>query len=517
MKNKISQVLVALALLSSTLVSLPSYANAQSAGEAASAEPFNYSALVEMAKGLAELEPRTPERIDQARLGKIEYDDYRDIRFRTEKALWHEERMFSIEYFHPGFLFTTAVQIEELENGRRIPIPFSPDLFSYDGTVGEKIPRKNGLEFVGIRMRYPLNKPKVQDEVGVFLGASYFRFLARDLTYGLSGRGLAVNTGEPGGEEFPVFTKFWLERPGSKDTQMVVLALLESRSVTGAYRFVISPGYKTEIETMMSLFFRNTDKKFGVAPLTSMFFRGENTRRRRNRDYRPEVHDSDGLLMRTGNDEFIWRAIDNPQGHVQTTRFSDYNPKGFGLLQRDREFASYLDTETRYHDRPSMWIEPIGEWGSGSVELVEIPTENEYNDNIVAYWVPKNLPSKHLQLRYRIVVDADGPTHSIGKVVRTLRAPVSEKKSNNSFAEKRFMIDFSGKELESLTAEQPVQAVLSVSDGSFSEERAERNPATGEWRLSFSASRKRDRAADMKVYLSLNGRKVSETWEYLWY
>jgi glucans biosynthesis protein len=469
-----------------------------------------------MAEKLAAGSSRPIKKFGSSELEGIEYDDYRDIRFRSELALWRDKSLFNIEFFHPGFLFSYPVKIEELDEGLRRPVVFSPELFSYDGKVGKQIPPRKSLDFVGLRIRYPLHHPDVQDEVGVFLGASYFRFLARDLIYGLSGRGLAVDTAEAGGEEFPYFTRFWLEKPGSKDNQFVVLGLLESASVAGAYRFVVAPGRSTSVEVTMSLFFRTRDKKYGIAPLTSMFYLGENTQGR-SRDYRPEIHDSDGLLSHTGGtNEWIWRALNNPRGHVQTTRFSDFNPRGFGLLQRDREFSSYLDTETRYHSRPSMWIEPIGDWGSGSVELVEIPTENEYNDNIVAYWVPKEIREDHLQLRYRIVVDADGPSHRLAKILRTLSANVAEKRAKESFVERRFMIDFGGEELSGLANDQPVTPVLSISDGSFSEEKAEKNPDTGEWRVSYTATRKRDRAADMKVYLSLNGRRISESWTYLW-
>jgi ribosomal protein S18 acetylase RimI-like enzyme len=232
--------------------------------------------------------------------------------------------------------------------------------------------------FSGVRLYAPINSVGQFDEFLVFQGASYFRSLGAGQHYGLSARGLAVDTGEPRGEEFPLFRTFWLERPQARAKAVTVHALLDGRSVVGAYTFRITPGPETRMHIKARLFPRRDIKVMGLAPLTSMFLFGP-TNRHRFDDYRSRVHDSDGLLMRTGNDRWLWRPLRNPR-ELQFSFFQDESPHGFGLQQRQRDLDQYHDWEARYDRRPSAWVEPIGDWGKGSIELAEIPTQREYAD-----------------------------------------------------------------------------------------------------------------------------------------
>ena len=216
---------------------------------------------------------------------------------------------------------------------------------------------------------------------------SYYRFLGRGQRYGLSARGLAIGAGAQVNEEFPFFREFWIETPDAASEHIVIHALLDGASATGAFRFDIFPGLETSVDASVTLFARKPIASLGMAPLSSMFLCGKNDHRFTD-DSRGELHDSDGLLMHTGAGEWIWRPLSNPAVPAVST-FIDNNPRGFGLLQRDRNFDDYQDLDLAYELRPTYWIEPREGWGEGGVQLVELPTEDESNDNIVAAWAPK--------------------------------------------------------------------------------------------------------------------------------
>ena len=295
-------------------------------------------------------------------LRELDYDAYRDIRFRPEKALWRAEKLpFELMFFHQGRAVPEPVRINVVEPAGERVVAFDPALFDY-GKNKLDPQTLRGLGFNGFRVHYAINKPGYKDEVVVFQGASYFRALGKGQSYGLSARGLAVDTAAAEGEEFPRFVEFWIERPRANATSLTIYALLDSRRVAGAYRFVLTPGAETTMQVTARLYLREKIGKLGIAPLTSMFAFGENQPGRD--DYRPEVHDSDGLSIQLGDGEWIWRPLVNPR-RLLVTSFGTTNPRGFGLMQRDRSPASYEDPEAQYERRPSAWIEPVGNWGAG--------------------------------------------------------------------------------------------------------------------------------------------------------
>nr|MDQ3958849.1 glucan biosynthesis protein [Pseudomonadota bacterium] len=273
----------------------------------------------------------------------LSYDQYRDIRFRPERAVWRGEGLpFQVQLFPRGFMFLDRVKINIIDSGEAVPVAFSRALFDYGrNPVPEELPADIG--FAGLRFFYPLHRDDHFDEVAVFLGASYFRAIGQNQAYGLSARGLAIDTGLASQEEFPLFREFWLEKPDKDATELTLYTLMDSRRATGAYRFVIRPGLQTVMEVKAHIFMRERVEKLGVAPLTSMFYHGELTERYMA-DFRPEVHDSEGLLVETGNGERIWRPLINPR-RLRISTFQVTDPKGFGLFQRDRVFDHYQDLE----------------------------------------------------------------------------------------------------------------------------------------------------------------------------
>lgn len=452
-------------------------------------------------------------------LRNLNYEQYRDIRFRKDQALWKGQALFNVEFFHLGFLYKTPVTVHQVVDGQVQDVAYDPKMFDFGKNPDLADKANADLGFAGFRIHYPINRPNYKDEVIAFLGASYFRMVGRGQSYGLSARGLAVNTGLPQGEEFPRFTEFWLVRPGPEATSMTFYALLDSKSVTGAYRFVLKPRANTALDVEAHLFARDDVKKLGIAPLTSMYLYGEN-RVRHFDDYRPEVHDSDGLLEHTGSGQWIWRPLTNPHD-LRVTSLMDDNPKGFGLVQRDRDFRDYLDPEARFDQRPSVWIEPGQGWGKGAVQLIEIPANDETDDNIVAFWNPEK-PFKAGEQRtfeYRITTfNAERREEDLATARRTLIGwggiPGSPEKPPRSL--RQFIVDFQGGVLSALDGSQPVKAHLSVSKGTAKTLTVERLPGNNGWRAAFKLAPDHDNPADMSLYLTLRGRRVTETWSYVW-
>ncbi|WP_163575050.1 glucan biosynthesis protein [Halomonas faecis] len=480
-----------------------------------------FDRVTERAQTLADDEYREDSGELPAALRDLDYDTYRQIRFRPEAALWRDEALFSVQLFHTGFLFDAPVQLHVVEDGESQPLAFDPARFRYDDAAAPLADADlDGAGHAGFRLHYPLNGAEYHDEFAVFLGASYFRLVGRDQGYGLSARGLAIDVATSGGEEFPAFREFWLVEPDPDATRMTVLALLDSPSLAGAYRFDIVPRKNVEVTVEKRLFARRDVEKLGVAPLTSMFAHGDTTPRPVD-DYRPHVHDSEGLLMHTAGGEWIWRPLNNPR-ELRVTSLRDDGPRGFGLVQRNRDFDHYLDLEARYERRPSLWVEPLDDWGPGGVELVELPAPDETHDNIVAYWVAEAplREGESRTLRYRIrTFDANLPEQHLARVVRTRQGwgGVPGRADPAPASRRHFLVDFRGGELEGLAADQPVTVNVEANRGEVRHRQAQPLPDGSGWRASFRLDPDGERPADLRLHLSLRDRVISETWNHVWY
>ncbi|HSK41776.1 MAG TPA: glucan biosynthesis protein G [Arenibaculum sp.] len=482
------------------------------------AEGFGYGEVRQRAQELAGEAYQEPNGsgLPEA-LQNVDYDAYRGIRFKADQALWRSQRRFEVQFFHLGFQYDHPVRVNVISDGTVTPVAFSREAFNYAGSqIDAELPPDLG--FAGFRLHYPLHRPDYKDEVAVFLGASYFRVLGRNQVYGLSARGLAIDTAESHGEEFPWFREFWIEEPAPEATSITFHALLDSRSCTGAYRFVMHPGTDTLVEVECTIYPRNEIGKMGIAPLTSMFLHGEDGTRVFD-DFRPEVHDSDGLLVATASGEWIWRPLVNPVTLRASASVLE-NPRGFGLCQRDRNFANYQDLESLYHKRPGLWVEPVGDWGKGRVELIEIPTEEEIHDNIVAYWVSDRpvRPGEPVEYTYRLHAFLDMPRLSpAGRVTAThLGAARSPGRPDVPSEARHFVIDFQGGDLPHLHPAEPVEAVVTVSNGELLKTFVQKNGETRGWRVFFDFIPPGDTATDLRCHLALRGSALTETWTYLW-
>lgn len=470
---------------------------------------FGFDQVAEIARKLA-AEPFKPPQPVPEFLKQITYDDYRDIRFDTAQSLWKDSGNFQVQFIHPGLFYTHSVAVNTFDTQGVRKVAFSPKQFSYGkNKFADKIPPELG--FAGFRIAYPLYKKNEYNHVIVFAGASYFRAVARKQVFGISARGLAIDTALPTGEEFPTFREFWLERPSAQARSIKILALLDSQNLTGAYEFVVRPGDRTTVDVKARLFERKRVKELGVAPLTSMFLYGEE-KPRPNTDWRPEVHDSDGLMMASGTGEWIWRPLINPV-RLQVSYFEFDNLRGFGLLQRDRSYPNYEDLETRHEMRPSAWITPLGNWPKGQIKLVEIPSQKETNDNIVAYWIPRNMPAvgQPLDVAYKIHFQSEEPFDTGSGRVTATRVGVGDKDDL-----KRIILDFEGGKLKNLPDTAPVKAVVTVGqDAQVVQQSTVKNPITGGWRAAFQVKAPKDKPLHLRAYLQNENDTLSETWSYL--
>lgn len=498
---------------------------ASTAQEGRAPKPFDFEEVERRAGELAKVayDARVPTL--PAPIAKLDYDAWRDIRFRPEKAfLGGEGSPFRLQLFHVGFLYTRPVTVNLVRRGIATPIAYQSSLFDMGRTKLDK-PLPVDLGFAGLRFHSYLNKPNLLDELIVFLGASYYRFLGRDQLYGLSARGLALNVeGDGAPEEFPVFREFWVTMPETNADALLVHALLDSPSVTGAFAFTVKPGDETSVAVRSTLFPRVALPSVGLAPLTSMFFIGENDRHHSD-DYRSELHDSDGLQIAAGSGEWLWRPLDNPKAR-RISSFVDRDPKGFGLMQRDRAFESYQDLEASYDRRPSYFVEPEGGWGEGAVTLMELPTDTEVNDNIVAYWRPKQpYPAgEPVRLSYRVRALSSGTDlHSGGRVVNTFLAATSASgaakgEEPKGALSRRFLVDFAGGELPYyLPDPSKVEVVAGASRGRITATSLTPNPHTGGLRAAIDVTLDTaDQSTDLRAFLRAGGRTLSETWLYPW-
>jgi glucans biosynthesis protein len=484
-------------------------------------QPFDYAWLKGQARKLAGSAYQASQDTLPPAMAKLGYDQYQSLRFRTDHALWANAGLaFRLQFFHVGRSFTEPVRLYEIVDGQAREIVYDTAMFEFDKAGIDPKLMRDHVGFAGFRVQFVTDW---KADVAAYLGASYFRAVGGDTRqYGLSARALAVDTAFPRPEEFPRFTAFWFERPAKDSGTLTLYALMDSPSVAGALRFQISPGGTQIMDIDSALYPRKPIERLGVAPLTSMFFYAKNDRRAAN-DWRPEIHDSDGLSMWTGAGEWIWRPLTNP-AQLHFSSYLDDNPRGFGLLQRDRDFDHYQDDGVYYDRRPSLWVEPKlgnGGWGKGSVQLVEIPTADETFDNIVAFWNPleRPKPGQELLFGYRLYWGTRMPYASaLAQTLATrtgIGGTVGQKRQYYSW---HCAVDFAGGELGALAKDAPVEAVITVSRGQTEHVTAHYVEEFHGYRALFDVRPPENsiEPIDMRLYLRVDGRPLTETWIYLW-
>ena len=473
------------------------------------AQEFSFDILTQKARDLASA-PYVPAEVSQPGiLDQIDYDAHWRIRFRPEATINAGD--VPMQFFHPGTYFREPVQIHVAQDGKTRPVIYDRGFFDMpQDSPAQALSDQAG--FAGFR----LMEPDLQSDWISFLGASYFRTSGPFGQYGMSARGLAIDSGLDGPEEFPRFTEFHIQ-PGQDGDDVIIHALLDSPSVAGAYQMQVSNHGQPQGQVMdisARLFFRAPVERLGIAPLTSMYWYSE-TNRILGFDWRPEVHDADGLMMVTGAGERLWRPLNNPP-RVVTSSFVTENPRGFGLMQRDRDFTNYEDDGVFYDKRASVWIEPLGNWGPGQVQLIEIPTDDEIYDNIVAFWNPAEPvhAGSELALDYRLHwVDDIEDDSSLARTVATRIGAGGVPGQSRPAGELKIVIDFEGQELSELDRDDGVEPQISLPEG-VTLRQAYALPVVGtdRWRLVFDIAAAEVETADIRAFLSREGQPLTETW-----
>jgi glucans biosynthesis protein len=481
-------------------------------------EPFSFELLIERARQSASAPYRPPPRPDPAIVAKIDYDAHGKLHFKPEYALYGDgPGAYPVTFMHVGMYFPKSVRMHRVTDGTAREILYSQDYFTMpaDHVAKGLAPEPSALAGLWLRESRLDGDWEKKEPWATFLGASYFRAVGELGQVGQSARGIALGTGDPGPEEFPDFVSWWIEEGPKASDPVLLHALLDGPSIAGAYRFAVQRGKAVVMDIDAHLFPRNDIARMGIAPLTSMFWYGEYGKGRLE-DWRPEVHDADGLVMWNGAGEHLWRPLNNPT-RIVTSSFVDTNPKGFGLSQRDRDFEHYLDG-VNYHLRPDTWVEPVGEWGKGAVQLVEIPTDDEIYDNIVTFWVPEQ-PIKggsahefHYKLHWLATEPYFPP--DLARTVATRMGRGGEPGKPRPQGVVKFMIEFDGAVLATIPDGQKPKAVVSASRGSLDHIYTEEIPYRKRWRASFDLTLESADPVELRLFLQMAGKPISETWLY---
>jgi len=486
---------------------------------AAEDEATFFARLVDKAARQSTFAYTPPDKGIPEALAKLTYDQMRDIRFRRDRAIWHGETPFEVHLLHLGHYMRTPVRVHTVENGRATPRIYRPELFDF-GQTGIDPSGFGELGYSGLRVMFGLNDPATLDELIVFQGGSYFRALCAGAVYGLSARGVAVNTAHANGEEFPAFTELYVERPTPAAQTIVLYALLDGPSLVGAYRFEVTPGITTRTTVQARLFARKPVEQLGIGALTSMFDFAPIDRTDVD-DYRPRVHDSQGLGLQMESGEWLWRPLHNPD-RLEVNVFQARNPVGFGLMQRVRTFDRYQDLEAQYHRRPSAWVRPHGNWGDGAVFLVEIPTPDETRDNIVAFWKPAIPfePGLPLALDYDIDWTLDGPKPEGAWCQDTWAGhyglPSDELDDTKRRLGRKWVIDFVEGPVRTLRRADDVTVVASVDHGRINPPVHVLNPHTAGVRVYLDSIANGNGPMNLRCHLARDGKAISETWTMQW-
>lgn len=471
---------------------------------------FTEQWLFTKAQNLARAPYEAPKLQLPPELTNLNNQQYQAIQYKADSAVWKNEPLtHQLQFFHTGFQYKTPVEIRIIDAGKARNFKYSTSLFDFQTPVTSPAADSQS-GFSGFQAFTPLTRPNAFEEYLVFQGASYFRAIATAQNFGMSARGICINTAQTSGEEFPVFRSFWIQKPAPGERHLMLYALLDGPSLSGVFKFRVEPGRTTVIDVECTLFPRKPLEHVGIAPLTSMYYYGYADPTRPD-DYRPNVHNSDGLLIWGGNGEWIWRPLVNPE-RLQYTAFADQAPKGFGLMQRDRNFNAYQDIDANFGSRPGVWIEPQGNWGEGTIDLIELPTRSEIHDNIVAFWRPKSpLPetTSHY-FRYRLHWDWNPPVRSTKSFVAETRVGAMGKPEN-----RHFVIDFVNDGSCNGCNVGPFTADVIAGEGEIRNVSVRLNPVTQGQRVTFEFRPKTEQT-DLRCQLKQNGEAISETWVYRW-
>lgn len=477
-------------------------------GSLGDGQRFDRRALVEAARALARRPFAAPASDLPDAFANLNYEQYIGIKPVPAARVWASEgRGFAVEPLHRGFVFANPVILFTIEDGVVRRLAYDPSRFEFGRVnVPGNLP---DIGFSGFRLFSTFGNGEPV-EFAIVQGATFFRALARGQNFGLVARGLTLRPAETKGEEIPAFRAFWLERPPAGGNALVVHGLLDSESVAGAVSMTLRPGDMTIVDVETTLFPRVNLDHVGLGGIAGSFLFGPNDHRNVD-DVRAAAYEVSGLQVLNGQGEWLWRPVQNPE-MLQISAFLDNNPRGFGLLQRERDYAVFQDDSQRFEARPSLWIEPIGEWGPGAVQLIEIPSDSETNDNILAYWRPRApmAAGSEVVFAYRQFWCWTPPERPPLASVAATRVG-----RGSNGRRRRFFVDFTG----DMLGNGPIpdlKPILTASPGSIHALRVLPYPERKTMRIAFELDPGNENASEMRLVLEAAGKPLSETWLYRW-
>jgi glucans biosynthesis protein len=469
--------------------------------------PFTPENLTNLARDLAKSPFKPPRSTLPDPFNNLTFEQYTSIRRAPNSAIWGEGHGgFALEPLNRGFIFAPPMELYIVDGGQSQRLIYDRSLYDF-GKL--QVPADLGdVGFSGVRILSGGGGEGWKD-AAIFQGATFFRSLARGQSYGVTARGLSIRTGDAQGEEFPLFRSLWIEKPTPAAGALVIHALLDSTSLTGAYRFTLRVGDATIIDTELTLYSRQAVDHVGLGCMAGMYLFG-GLDHHRSDDVRQSVYDVTGLQIQNGEGEWIWRPVANRET-LQISAFGDHNPRGFGLLQRNRSFDSFGDDDAHWELRPSLWIEPIGDWGEGEVMLLEIPSDSENNDNIIAQWRPKAglAQGASVSFAYRQFWCWTPPAHSDGAIVMNSRVGKFGKRW-------RFVVEFASEQFADPQKAAEASPAIEANPGQIVAFRAYPYKERHSVRVVFDLEPGSEGFSEMRMVLKAANKPVSETWLYRW-
>jgi periplasmic glucans biosynthesis protein len=468
--------------------------------------PFAADTVVKMAAELASKPFKEPEAPLPSVFSHLTFEQYTAIRRVPGSAIWNNEKLgFSLEPLHRGFVYTTPIGINIVENGMAQKVIYDGANFDF-GSL--KPPAALGdLGFSGLRVLRASDQGF--EDVAIFQGATFYRARAHAQPFGLTARGLAVRTGDYPGEEFPLFREFWIQKPIPAANTLTIQALLDSPSVTGAFRFTLRPGETTIIDTEMTLIARAAVDKLGFGAMAAACLFSPLDHRRPD-DVRAGAYESTGLQILTSAGEWLWRPVSNRET-LQISAFSDVNPRGFGLLQRSRSFDAFYDDDTHWEVKPSLWIEPIGDWAAGEHRLLEIPAASETNENVIVQWRPKTgmAAATTQSMAFRQFWCWSPPSKP------PLASCVSSR-SGKAGDRRRFAVEMAGDIFADPAKAAAASADVHASPGKITSVRLFPYKDRHSVRVVFDLDPGSETYSELRLTLRVDNQAASETWLYRW-
>lgn len=489
----------------------PAAASARVASAPVESDAFTPAKVAEIARALAGDAFKPPAASPLDALASPSPEELAAIRYKPNELIWANDNLpFAIEPLHRTRNMPGELALYLVDGATASRLPYDPAKFEF-GKV-KPPPAGTQLGFTGFRVLHRGSDGHLNPVVSL-LNASILSAIARDQVWGAIARPMSVYSAEQG-EETPHIRTIWIEKPKPIATELVMHAVVDTPSLAGAVRFTLRAGEATVIDTECTIFARKQVDHLALTPIQATYLSGPIDWPQTG-DMRPAAYEAGGVQMLTGAGEWIWRPVSN-RSRLQISGFVDRDPQGFGLIQRDRAFATFLDDDGEWQRRPSVWIEPIGKWGPGEVTLMEIPAASQNNKNIACYWRPKPALAAGSETSFAYRQFWCWRTPEVPDGARVMLSRIGRLPGDTSEVKNRVLIQFQGEQLSDPNKAATIAPSIWSSAGKVSSVRVFRTPRHGSMRVVFDLDPGGQPLVELRVVLKQDAASMSETWLYRW-